>query len=991
MFVLLTFSIQMSWFNAVRVSESATTSNSTFSANKFSVIALAVSSEQPSASSPISHSTHWVSYVRKVTNDCLHRLLHQKSTQVTFRARLANCVREHRSLLGCENSETLRVSSGEPLYTLPCGQIIQNLRKASSPLTADAPARWTISVFRLFYIELYFAYFTLPLPIRYCNPDEVVEFVALKGFDQNKQKSTKVAYFCGKILPFHLVISSSQATIRHVCLMPNLCTGFFRVQYQVQGRVQPSDVLQTVSVITDQQATLTSEVQRTGLSDKPVVFTTPIVTDAYYSRLVAVYNIHVVVDRLATMQLRTFLRQKIAAKAFTITAFEGPGSSVRHLHPESHLFSEGKQIFSASFQMFVQIRCLNDSCFHLTLQYVRQWTGPADLDIALEMYEATSPNMQHTLWYPHWCRPNKHPLIVRCLIKVSSPTFNIQVSLDYLSLSNPDYFGDRANEERCTIAGVTIMDEVRFKLLSDSRFRAEQIIEGISDRDAIERMFPEVTICGKVPLFSEESSTLKSDWPIGNFTTTYRSLLVLFYAYGAYMDIDQFAPILEIATTDCVGYTVGCFPVLRDSHVRIGDLSFNQRVQSIPEQPGDANILFYELARYVEPTEQHSSVIFIYKSTDVGVSIEVLLSDVQYSCVTFTHSATLAQHLDTVCLLRTAKKFAGRQTVSVRSAIPAIPTCLDVPNTFRSSVFTVEVSEILFSYSSLCLNYNVKAQIKGCAAQEYPGRVYLTAEMVKIDITVNDFGDQSLYLACHEFRVNISRSNMYFASVVNYFHELRLQKGRLSWLGSSMAGEILGRTHLMHTLWNMDADCQEECRQYTLYVTYADPTKERYVLLTWHVHLHNSLKVEVSQTSFVLWGLYITAALSAGTKHTCETGSCQLHVYTNTTWSFEDSAGSIGASLNSSGVASFAAYHFLWGPSVHSWTEAETICRSSGMHLPSIANEKEYDIVKGFLWGQGYSVDDVLKEDWIATPCKVESVICLVYLGLQLTKVLLKC
>lgn len=79
----------------------------------------------------------------------------------------------------------------------------------------------------------------------------------------------------------------------------------------------------------------------------------------------------------------------------------------------------------------------------------------------------------------------------------------------------------------------------------------------------------------------------------------------------------------------------------------------------------------------------------------------------------------------------------------------------------------------------------------------------------------------------------------------------------------------------------------------------------------------------------------------------------------------------------------FAAHHFLWRPGEYSWNEAHSMCGDIGMNLASITSTYEYNIVRGLLMGQGTTK----YEHWLLTPCRLETTVCLVFLGLHVDQV----
>lgn len=52
------------------------------------------------------------------------------------------------------------------------------------------------------------------------------------------------------------------------------------------------------------------------------------------------------------------------------------------------------------------------------------------------------------------------------------------------------------------------------------------------------------------------------------------------------------------------------------------------------------------------------------------------------------------------------------------------------------------------------------------------------------------------------------------------------------------------------------------------------------------------------------------------------------------------------------------------------------------MYLASVTTEDELNIVKGLLWGEGYQRNMTSNEEWIVTPCRMESDVCFIYIGL---------
>lgn len=959
------------------------------------------------SNTPTFRQGNWVKYMEKLTNDCM---MHREVTLVNFMDWFQHCVHQLASLLGCGTESvdaTSRNTSLVSRYTMPCGHIRQSVLAAQ--------ISWTITVFKMFHIQLAFVYFKLPMPIGQCNPDEAAELVLVVGSNSHKKRTTKRAYLCGEITPFHVVISENSATLQHICVKPILCSGSFHLRYQVHGRgyVQPATVVQPVTVIINRED-IDPSTRSIRLFDKPCIFSRSVARMLHDSTQLATYYIHLVADRLATIEIHTQIEQ-VDVSSWILTVFDGPGSSLKHIHPESQLLIAGGTIVSATFQMFLEIGCPYHHCSSIAIHHKRRWT------LAYNQIITITDDVPYILEYPNEnCKLEGRPYVVWCIFALRNMKSNIKVNLQDTSLSGPEYFGDRENEERCSIAGVTIMDETRLRALADPNFMAEQSIVEVGDREVIDRMFPEITICGQVQYYSGDTQTdSRYDWPLQTFTSTYGSILVLFYAFSDYIDVDQFRPKLIVTTTHCVGFMTSGLPVTSVAgDVVIGESTGILLYEARPEIDElltvinfrDFKLLAIEMADIVGPAEP-PLVHFMYLSFVNDIYIAVNMPNEKAKCVTLMNFPHLAPKTSfKYKLVQGVRRWAGIQTHSLYADMPISPACSSQEQMFSSkletfmanwtatnlptgkSQVTGESQRIALTYEPLCLYYNIDIKVKVCSTRVEHEHVHITDLQIKQDIDRHSFAEtfQSL---CDNFTLAISQHVVYSASVTNYLDivtSLSSYKNvnKLSLLDSPYIGSELGLIHLMHTLQNVDSSCPEVCRQYTVYVAYSETTTELYILVTWQVHLHDNLKLEVSHTGYVKWWLYFTAS-GEGTGHYCHKSPCQLHVNSQVRQSMdkEDKSQILGASFNTNGVIPFVHYHYIWNTPRLSWTDSENTCQKAGMHLASITSEDEYDIVKGLLQGQGYTKKSGLKEDWIATPCKVESSICLVHLGLQVSEV----
>ena len=297
----------------------------------------------------------WIKYTDKVTNECL---LRRRLTLISFLAALQTCERKHQQLLGC-GTEIHNILE----LKLPCGHI-------SMQTVSTSVIFWSISVFEGFHLQLAFRQFTLPMPSRRCFRTEAMEFVIVATF---RFRDPKEHYFCGKIFPFALVFDVSRATVWYACKKLNMCTGSFHIQYQVieKGWVHLSHAMQLVTVMKGKPVGVA---QFLTLPEKPFTFHIPISIRTTGSKLLGQFSFHLVGDKLTQVQLRANFVMNVDLHSWKITAFDGPGSSNKHVHSGSNLLLTGRAIRSVTFQAFVQIQCPYGARSALRLLYSWHWS-----------------------------------------------------------------------------------------------------------------------------------------------------------------------------------------------------------------------------------------------------------------------------------------------------------------------------------------------------------------------------------------------------------------------------------------------------------------------------------------------------------------------------------------------------------------------------------------------------------------------------------------
>jgi hypothetical protein len=283
-----------------------------------------------------------------------------------------------------------------------------------------------------------------------------------------------------------------------------------------------------------------------------------------------------------------------------------------------------------------------------------------------------------------------------------------------------------------------------------------------------------------------------------------------------------------------------------------------------------------------------------------------------------------------------------------------------------------------------CFVYHIDSAKGNCAVREESNEVEITAVKVRQDLERGDV--VSAFKSCENFVVEGNRNvthSFRLASLMGTIAKGFPAVGRLSTVLSLGSGADTGLIHLMLTEINTENNCSAMCQQYQLHIAYKETISEQYLLLEWNIGSQHSTPIVISQIAHRFWIVYISRP---EVGDSCLGQSCPLHFRSKTSISNADVETNVVAAHEQLGWhfsrsdSRFSEYHLL------SWTAANAICKSIGMQLASITTEDEYDIVKGLLWGQGYRAGK-MNEDWITTPCRVESAVCMVFLGLHLTQV----
>ena len=177
-------------------------------------------------------------------------------------------------------------------------------------------------------------------------------------------------------------------------------------------------------------------------------------------------------------------------------------------------------------------------------------------------------------------------------------------------------------------------------------------------------------------------------------------------------------------------------------------------------------------------------------------------------------------------------------------------------------------------------------------------------------------------------------------------------------------GEQFSRINFQQT-----SDCPKECQDIDIFLIYKDYTGNTFVTMTWNVNFRRSNIFTLHMYTVPFLNILVWIRAKAP-KEVCFVSKCDIlvdkdivrvtntHQYTATTVSDKKRLS--------------ASYTYVWTLRNLTWTSANAICSDLGMQLLSIASEDELELITTFLIGDG-----------LLTPCRLETPLCAIFIGLQ--------
>ena len=472
----------------------------------------------------------WRAYIDQVTALCVKGSpLIAPSSSLAY---ISKCATHNQLYLQCVPHRLVDSQHHKrlTLHTKPCG-VINTLHRVT--------AYWKITVMHAFFIELTFKEFHLSMPHGPCNGLEGTEFLML---GTRATYSDSDMYFCGRRTPFTLIWQHRQVLMFHIRETYLSIIGTFLCQYNVceRSRTQP-----LVNVIA----------QRNLIEDGTEV--TIHLAELYLSRVYprfSQYDVHIIGDRI---KLLTLWYMEYHEAYFHIEAYDGPGPLSTHRHIYYPVPYDGFLFWNfLTFQAYIRITCESLLCAHLQLLYdfitvISDWISNWQVDIPL------------SILYPsnHCGTDNFGRSLLYCAYNITvPPDHRVEIALEEVTFDAPDYVGNHPEENRCLLAGVTIMDSYRlglFQNIGDTFKNTGSIPHGL----VADSIVPELTTCYKVQ--QKTSQEHSRSLMMKTFTSTTSGCIVLVYAYGGYVNLQNTKVHLRIKPSRCYGVHVGC-PILTD-------------------------------------------------------------------------------------------------------------------------------------------------------------------------------------------------------------------------------------------------------------------------------------------------------------------------------------------------------------------------------------------------------------------------------------------
>ena len=772
--------------------------------------------------------------------------------------------------------------------------------------------------------------------------------------------------------------------------MPSITQiGHFHIQYQVcdqRVRTRKVHIIYQASVF-----------QKPGSSE--LKLSTLHFFETHEPRRV-MYTVYLLGNRLKVLMMR-FVLVKTSKEHFSVDAFDGPGPAELHRHPITHQVLDTEWIQFSMFQAYLQITCEKYHCGGIFIKY--GWTSGFPHAYHVQLSEGSTTTLND---FTRLCSQGNHWY---CLFSIAaSNRENVEISLETVNFYGPDYLGGFSEPYNCLLAGVTIADGYRATFMSGD----DSYIKGLGDipKDlAVDSVLPEITTCYKVPVTVGDSVVW--DFPIDTFVSYSSTLLFVFYAYEAYVDLNKSDIKVVIRPSYSAGLIVSCPNINADGYLGIGTLELSTSAGFLVQKQywQMENMLYVHLiSTHTERWDALASEVIISNRPGSRMTTVMIVPKLSPQVGSrsvrslFVQTNPYTGDVNMVCHFKVAdisgtKNLEYTLFVKMPVSLHTVPFYVEATSLTSGNLKFGEREQLTGRYLQLhvyMVSTYVSAKINASLPCTEAVRLQLSGEKHKIfehhikqtentadcrkyliplwnhNKTNNDNNDTNnitylIYLPKISFQENIGK-------VI----ETKTQMGKLSAFNFN---RFIGNFLLIITI-NLHGTCAQHCNHITIQTVYRTLVSHNIVSLQWNLVLNTS-DFQVTLCDLPVSGvlLYITSLNDKCIHKVC---SANIHIqYQNTK---ENHVLSIWND-NASDQTPFAEYHLLWSHGDYTWDEAEEICQElGGMHLASISSEKEYLLITRMLLGSTYHVSDT-DEVYapILTPCLMGSPLCVIYIGLK--------
>ena len=585
---------------------------------------------------------------------------------------------------------------------------------------------------------------------------------------------------------------------------------------------------------------------------------------------------------------------------------------------------------------------------------------------------------------------------------------NVEISLQKVNFHGPDYLRGFGKSHNCLLAGVTILDGHRGIFISadhDPSYFKE--LGDIPRELALDSVLPEVTTCYDMPL--ADGDRVVMGLPMDTFVSFGQTLLVILYAYGAYVDLKKSDINLVIRPSHSAGLTVGCPTIPADGYLTIGSEEYSPSSAILNVKKNICplgNVLFITLLPWslmgsdalacdvIFCTRQQQKMKYMvlivpHLSSQVGssavrsllVQMNPYTAEMEMDCLIQVHDfAVLPQSLDYDLSIK-YPAVIGDVEHSAAATSAALATHYFHQREQLTGRYVM--LQILIPPARTRMKLNISLPCNEAFRVELPEKSILDNQIEHHLKQAADTAHCLNYLIPLSYKAKdnnntrlIHISRPFYHNILDYIIRYKARAGKFTTFKFNQALN----NFLFIAKISLYGKCVLHCKQVNVQIVYKTLVSHNIVSLEWNLIL-NSRGIPITLSDIPESGflLYIMPLNDKCIEEVC---SANIDIQFNAK---EDHILHIWNG-GASNQTPFADYHLLWTHRQYTWNAAEEICQQlDGMHLASISSEKEYLLVSRMLLGSAYYDMDIEDSRMsVLTPCLLGSPLCVIHVGLKL-------